>query len=909
MNAPWPEPPAVRTTCPYCGVGCGLLARSDGYGGAAISGDPDHPANFGRICSKGSALGETLGLGHRLLYPMLRQAEGSFARVDWPLAVDRIAAGLKHILARHGPDAIAFYLSGQLLTEDYYVANKLMKGFIGSANVDTNSRLCMASSVAGHKRAFGADTVPGCYEDLDHADLLVLVGSNTAWCHPVLFQRMVENKRARGAKIIVIDPRRTATAEEADLYLPIAPGMDTALFCGLLAHLADLCALDYRYIDAYTAGFEDTLAQARTIAPSLAATAKTTRLPRADVARFFDLFGATPNTVTCFSQGVNQSAQGTDKVNAIINCHLATGRIGRRGQGPLSLTGQPNAMGGREVGGLANQLAAHMAFAPEDIDRIRRFWNAPRMAAREGAKAVQMFDAIARGRIKALWVMATNPAVSLPRASHVRDALKTLDLFVVSENVLANDTVNAGAHILLPAAAWGEKDGTVTNSERRISRQRRFLPAPGEAKPDWWIVTQVARRMGFAAQFPYRSAADIFREHAALSAFENDGRRDFDVGALADVSDSEFAALDPVQWPLRAGETSQEKDRRFFLQGGFYTPDRKARFIAPEPPVTRTPTRKEFPFRLNTGRVRDQWHTMTRSGLSARLATHTPEPFVEVHPADAAAMKLADGSFAKVATRWGSCVLKVVVSKRQRRGSLFAPIHWSDATASAARIGDLVMAETDRYSGQPDAKATPASIAPIHFAFRGFALTCRPIDVPPGTWWARVAVARASGLLLATNDGPEVWRTRVQKMLGDSAELAEYIDRQRGVYRAASFVADELIGCLFIGAAETAPPWDAVRGLFAAGTLANEARRVLLSARSTQGLVSTGPIVCACYGVDVAAIRAAIQAGAPTSVEGIGAALRAGTNCGSCLPELKRLVGDIGAATSQATVTRLASGS
>jgi assimilatory nitrate reductase catalytic subunit len=492
--------------------------------------------------------------------------------------------------------------------------------------------------------------------------------------------------------------------------------------------------------------------------------------------------------------------------------------------------------------------------------------------------------------------MATNPAVSLPHASHVREALKKLDLFVVSENVLANDTANAGAHILLPAAAWGEKDGTVTNSERRISRQRRFLPAPGEAKPDWWIVTQVAHRMGFAAQFAFGSAAHIFREHAALSAFENGGRRDFDIGALATISDATFDALDPVQWPLRAGETPQGKDRRIFAQGGFYTSDRKGRFIALEPPAPRAPTNKEFPFRLNTGRVRDQWHTMTRSGLSARLGTHAPEPFVEVHPADAKAMDLADGGFAKVATRWGSCVLKVAVSDRQRRGSLFAPIHWSDATASAGRIGDLVMPETDRYSGQPDAKATPASIAPVHFAFRGFALTRRPIRAPSHGWWARVAVAGASGLLLATNDGPEIWRGRALQMLG--MELAEYVDQQRGVYRAASFVAGELTGCLFIDAAETAPQWDAVKALFAAETLADDARRVLLSGRSADGLVSAGPIVCACFSVGIAAIRAAIQGGAATSVQGIGEALRAGTNCGSCLPELKRLVADAGLETA-----------
>src|SRR6266545_4605266 len=440
VNAPVP-PPAVRTTCPYCGVGCGLTAKPDGRGGAEIAGDPSHPANFGRVCSKGSALGETLGLGGRLLHPMVRQPGGALARVDWSAALDRVADGFHRIIARDGPEAVAFYLSGQLLTEDYYIANKLMKGFIGSANVDTNSRLCMASSVAGHCRAFGADTVPGTYGDLDEADLIVLVGSNAAWCHPVLFQRMVANKRERGARLVVIDPRRTVTAETADLVLAIAPGTDTALFCGLLAHLADVGALDDAYIASHTTGFAAAVARAREIAPDAAATAKATGLAKADVVSFFGWFRSTPRTVTCYSQGVNQSAQGTDKVNAIINCHLATGRIGKPGMGPFSLTGQPNAMGGREVGGLANQLAAHMGFSRAEIDRVRRFWNAPRMATHEGLKAVEMFEGIAAGRIKALWVMATNPAVSLPRAGAVRAALEQLELFIVSENVRSNDTV------------------------------------------------------------------------------------------------------------------------------------------------------------------------------------------------------------------------------------------------------------------------------------------------------------------------------------------------------------------------------------------------------------------------------------------------------------------------------------
>jgi len=407
-----------------------------------------------------------------------------------------------------------------------------------------------------------------------------------------LYQRMVANKHARGAKIVVIDPRRTASAEDADLFLSVAPGMDTALFSGLLGHLADTLALDYEYIDAHTSGLPDALVRAREIAPDLAATAAATGLDQADVAHFFDLFRTTPKVVTCFSQGVNQSAQGTDKVTSIINCHLVTGRIGKPGMGPFSLTGQPNAMGGREVGGLANQLAAHMNFTPTDIDRVGRFWRASNMARREGHKAVQMFEAIERGEIKALWVMATNPAVSLPRARAMREAMAKLDLLVISENVASNDTVNAGAHILLPAGAWGEKDGTVTNSERCISRQRPFLPLPGEARPDWWIVTQVARRMGFAEAFNFDSAADVFREHAALSTFENDGARDFDIGALAALSDEEFNALDPVQWPARIGKPRGEP--RFFADGGFFTPDRKARLIAPERPAPSAPVRHGF---------------------------------------------------------------------------------------------------------------------------------------------------------------------------------------------------------------------------------------------------------------------------------------------------------------------------
>jgi assimilatory nitrate reductase catalytic subunit len=876
----------TKTTCPYCGVGCGVIATPDGKGGATIAGDPDHPANFGRLCSKGSALGETLGLAERLLQPMIRCSKGKLEPVAWSDALDHVANRLLHIIAKHGRDAVAFYLSGQLLTEDYYVANKLMKGFIGTANVDTNSRLCMASCVAGHRRAFGSDTVPGNYEDLDQADLIVLVGSNAAWCHPVLFQRMLKNKEERSAQIVVIDPRRTSTSEDADLFLGLKPGSDTALFSGLLVHLADSGALDRDYIGRHTAGFDNALAQARAIAGSIAATAFATGLAEQDVAAFFGLFRTTQRVVTAFSQGVNQSAQGTDKVNAIINCHLATGRIGKVGAGPLSLTGQPNAMGGREVGGLANQLAAHMAFTPQDIDRVRRFWKAPHVAPREGLKAVQMFEAIGRGEIKALWVMGTNPAVSLPDADAVSSALGKLELLVVSENVKSNDTVNAGAHVLLPAHAWGEKSGTVTNSERRISRQRAFLAAPGESRPDWWIVSEIAKRLGFAEAFDFNSAADVFREHALLSGFENAGARDFDIGGLADISDDGFDELGPTSWPLRqTGDTAQE---RFFAEGGFYTADGKARFVAPEIPRLQTQTSVSRPLRLNTGRIRDQWHTMTRTGLSPRLGQHLPEPFVEIHPDDAAEAAIENGGFAEITTEFGRCILKALVSDRQQRGMLFAPIHWNATNASSARVGALVAAFTDPFSGQPEMKATPAAIAPYIYAQRGFALSHRPLTLPDGVWWSCVAVTGGHGYLLAHNLELDDWQNWfAANALCD--DVAAYDDRASATYRAAAFAHERVELCLFSGACNEQVEWDVVKTLFEKNAVTADERRMLLSGRSGDGLAGIGPIVCACFGVGRNAIAEVIGAGA-CSIAAVGASLKAGTNCGSCIPELKRLL-------------------
>jgi assimilatory nitrate reductase catalytic subunit len=891
MNMQAPIKSTIRTTCPYCGVGCGVLAKPDGRGGAEISGDPDHPANFGKLCSKGTALGETLGLKTRLLHPMARDATGEMQRVSWDAALDKVAGGFRQVIERHGPDSVAFYLSGQLLTEDYYVANKLMKGFIGSANVDTNSRLCMASSVAAHRRAFGSDTVPGCYEDFDEAHLIVLIGSNAAWCHPVLFRRMVENRERHGAKIVVIDPRRTATAEEADLFLPVAPGMDTVLFSGLLADLADKHALDFAYISQHTDGFEAALARAREIAPSLEAVSSRTGLSKKDILAFYEMFRTTKRVVTAFSQGVNQSAQGTDKANAIINCHLATGRIGKAGTGPFSLTGQPNAMGGREVGGLANQLAAHMNFMPEDIDRVGRFWNAAAMAKREGLKAVQMFEAIERGEIKALWVMATNPAVSLPRADAVRAALAKLELFVVSENVHANDTVASGAHILLPAAAWGEKDGTVTNSERRISRQRGFLAQPGEAKPDWKIVSEVAARMGFSDAFAYSSAADIFREHAALSTFENNGTRDFDIGAFKNISDESYEQLEPVLWPLRAKNDLPQQ--RFFDEGGFFSPNRRAKLVALEIPKLSEETADQYPFRLNTGRVRDQWHTMTRTGLSPKLSQHLPEPFAEISPEDARRSGIANGDFVRLRSAHGEVVVRARIEAGQQRGSLFVPIHWNDETASSARICSLVTPATDPLSGQPEAKATPVALERVAFAQSGFVLSSGALSLPRDLFWSRVPLEGGEGMLFAADRDIAFWRGIAEACKINGAETAEYIDERRGIFRVAHIENHRLTFCIFVSPSGGPPAWDNVKQALALDRIDARRRALLLSGSNPAGIADSGPLVCACFGVGLQAIRTAIETGAACNIDEIGVKLRAGTNCGSCKPELKRILHDV----------------
>ncbi|MFC0303830.1 molybdopterin-dependent oxidoreductase [Rhizorhabdus histidinilytica] len=863
------DPVPVRTTCPYCGVGCGVLATGTGERAVTIAGDPDHPANRGRLCSKGTHLGETVGLSGRLLHPMVGDRG-----TGWDKALDLVARRFRETIARHGPDSVAFYVSGQLLTEDYYVANKLMKGFIGSANIDTNSRLCMSSAVAGHLRAFGEDVVSASYDDLDEADLFILVGSNTAWCHPIVYQRIQAAREKRGAKLVVIDPRRTETCEDADLHLPIRPGSDVALMNGLLAHCRRAGLIDRAFVDASLSvpdRFWDMIGDGgdpRTVA-------RTCEVAPEALLRFYELFAAHPRTVTLFSQGINQALRGTDQVNAIINVHLATGRIGKPGAAPFSITGQPNAMGGREVGGLASTLAAHMGFAPDEVARVGRFWSAPAMATKPGLKAVEMFRAIGEGRVKALWVMATNPAVSMPDAGRVRDALAACPFVVVSD-VMADTDTGRFAHVRLPAAAWAEKDGTVTNSERRISRQRPVLAPPGEAKPDWWIVKEVAARMGWASAFSYDRPADIYREHARLSAYENGGTRLFDLSIHGAIGNPAYETMEPMRWQDRP-----------FADGRFPTPDGRARLV-PVAQATLPETLRDWPLTLNTGRYRDQWHTMTRTGLSPKLARHRAEPLVEINPADALRFGLDDGDIARVATPQGASLFRVAASEGQRRGEIFTPIHWTDRQSTGGRTGLLPRPLTDPHSGQPGFKSTPARVEKVAIEWRAFLVLrgeAGPAGLPPALWATRITVAGGTLYELAG--------------IGDAAALDGWLpagarmeasDPARGTRRVAVIAQDRLAAALFLTRAGELPG----RDWLIAQLDAPQVAPTLLAGRAPGAMPDRGPVVCVCFDIGLKTIVAAIAEQQLADVGAIGKAIGAGTNCGSCRPALARILADAG---------------
>ncbi|MEM7701151.1 MAG: molybdopterin-dependent oxidoreductase [Pseudomonadota bacterium] len=842
---------SIKTTCAYCGVGCGITAKVTGARSVEIAGDKGHPANHGALCSKGTHLGETVGLEGRLLHPMIGNE-----RVSWDHATAEVAQRMKSCIDEHGPDSVAFYVSGQLLTEDYYVANKLMKGFVGSGNIDTNSRLCMASAVAAHNRAFGEDIVPCTYKDLDHADVILLVGSNTAWCHPVIWQRIERAREANGTKLVVIDPRRTETAERADLHIPVAPDGDVALFEALLAaQKVDREATEA--VCEVPEGFWDRPHVAHGIDPVLFESLSA-------------MIAGSERLITLFSQGANQSRCGTDKGNAIINLHLATGHINRRGAGPFSITGQPNAMGGREVGGLANMLACHLGFSDEERANVSEFWKTDRLTPGPGLKAVDLFEAVHRGEIKFVWVMATNPAVSMPNAGRVREALEKCETVVVSD-VLEDTDTGRFADIRLPALAWGEKDGVVTNSDRIVSRQRALFPAPGETRADWRIIADVASAMGFEAGFDFPTTASVFREYAAMTALSVKHGKKLDLTAWAERSDDEFDAMTPFRW---GGDHP--------LATGAPTPSGKPRLVAVTAPAPRTISR-DFPMRLNTGRYRDQWHTMTRTGYSPRLAHHRREPLVEINPRDALALDIADGDLCEVATKRGQSLFRATLSEGQACGALFVPMHWTDIVASVdtGRTGRLASADTDPISGQPGFKDAAAKIERFDPVWRGF-LVSREALAPADCDYA--VRSRVDGGWLYELAGLSAADPEAFLPEGDISEVTY---PSKGMRRYA--VSDEhgvLVSALFLTQAGDLPRRDWVAAQIGKPI---DDPMALLAGRPRVAPPDRGAIVCVCHDVGVIEIEATIAAGA-CNVAAIGAGCRAGTNCGSCRPELARML-------------------
>jgi len=890
----------IATTCPYCGVGCGVLATAKTDGSVSVAGDLDHPANFGRLCSKGSALHETLSLEERVLFPHLFGKQ-----VTWEKALDCAAQQFSECIKTYGPDSVAFYVSGQLLTEDYYLANKLMKGFIGTANIDTNSRLCMASSVAGHKRAFGTDTVPGCYEDLECADLIVLVGSNLAWCHPVLYQRILAAKADRPEmQLVVIDPRKTATSDLADHHLSIAPGTDVALFNGLLAFLDENGGADQRYIDAHTTGSRAACTEAGVLDQS--AISKITGLSEQDILSFYQSFLKTSRVVTVYSQGVNQSSSGTDKVNAIINCHLITGRIGKPGSGPFSVTGQPNAMGGREVGGLSNQLASHLSLEnSQHRAALQKFWNAPKMADKPGLKAVELFQSVREGKIKAIWIMGTNPVDSLPEADTIREALEQCPFVVVSDVVLKTDTT-AYAHLLLPAAGWGEKDGTVTNSERRISRQRAFLPLPGEAKPDWWIIAETAKRMGFKEAFSYTGSGAIFDEYTRSTGLLTAGALDLDLSGLSHMDENRYDAMPPVMWPVKKTKASCEeaskKNYRFFANGDFFTDDGKAHLIPTPYQKPQKARSQKYPLILNTGRIRDQWHTMTRTSLSPRLMTHIGEPFAEIHPEDAATFGLSTASLVKVTSPHGSIIVRCTITDRQLKGSVFIPMHWTDQFTAKGRVDCLVSNQIDPISGQPDSKFTPVAITPFKAKWYGFAVLADKPELLSTDYWALAKAEEGWCLELAGIRFLDDWVDFADKLFGGKHKVMGqnhnegalvYKDQTKGHIRTALFAGNQLKGALFISPEPVAVSRGWAREQLSRDFQTAAKRLEVLAARPGEDQPDRGAIICSCFSVGANQISNAVCENHCESVNAIGEKLKAGTNCGSCRSEIRRIIDEV----------------
>jgi len=890
----------VSSVCCYCGTGCGVLIETEAGKITGVRGDPAHPANQGKLCTKGATLHLSAQAGGRALYPELRMDRAApRARVSWDAALDHAADQFAAVIREHGPDAVGFYISGQLLTEDYYVFNKLAKGLIGTNNVDTNSRLCMSSAVAGYKATLGADAPPGCYDDIDHAQVIFIAGSNMAYAHPILFRRIEAARKAHPElKLVVVDPRRTDTAAEADLHLSILPGTDVALFHAMLNVMLWEELIDRDYIAGHTEGWDSLRNRVREYTPEKMAAV--CGIAAADIVQAARWFAAGP-TLSLYCQGLNQSTCGVDKNAALINLHLATGQIGKPGAAPLSLTGQPNAMGGREVGGMAHLLSAHRDMAnPEHRAEIAKLWGVDDVPATPGKTAIDMFEAVKRGEIKALWIACTNPAQSMPDQTLIDEALRAAEFVVVQEAYADTETVRY-ADLLLPAATWGESEGTLTNSERCISRVRAAMPPPGEARPDCGVVVEFAHRLGDRlgdksgrngrTLFPYTCPEDVFNEHR-----ETTRGRDLDITGLS------YALLEraPQQWPFPEGAAAGQA--RLYADGIYPTASGRAKFYAaPYRPVAE-PADARYPLHLNTGRLRDQWHGMSRTGLVARLYAHVEEPLLSMSRSDMERRQLKDGDLVRVKSRRGSLVIKVQTSDELRGGQTFIPMHWGGRFMAGLGVNVLTQRSVDPVSRQPELKHCAVQVEKVELPYRraimrrgdGAELLRRAQPFLAHFDFATASLTGRDKTVLvfqAASVGP-LPEALVQEMdaafgLDDPLLTMNYQDAKRGIWKKARVEDGVITGARLSG--EIAA-YDWIKGLIAEGASAMEVRNWLLApvAQPPAGSAGRGRVVCNCLNVAEPDIVAAIAGGADLAA--LQTTLKCGTECGSCVPELKRLI-------------------
>lgn len=886
----------TKSTCCYCGVGCGVIIESENDKIIHVKGDPDHPANFGRLCTKGSTLHLSAKLDARALYPELRTSrDAPRQRVGWDESLDYVVDKFADTIAKHGPDSVAFYISGQLLTEDYYVFNKLAKGLIGTNNVDTNSRLCMSSAVAGYKTTLGADSPPTCYEDIDHTKCLFIAGSNTAFAHPIIFRR-IEDAKAKNPdmKVVVVDPRRTDTAQFADLHLAILPGTDVALFNGLLHVMLWEDLLDMDYIHNHTEGFDALKNTVREYTPKMVA--DICGISEQDIVQAAKWFGAGP-TLSMYCMGLNQSIHGTEKNASLINLHLATGQIGKPGAGPFSLTGQPNAMGGREVGGMSNLLSAHRDLGnAEDRAEIAKLWGIDDVPATPGKSAIEMFDAVKSGEIKAIWIACTNPAHSMPDLNNVLEALNKAEL-VVLQDAFNNTDSNEYADVIFPATTWGEKEGTVTNSERRITRLKSAAPKSGEARHDWEIAVDFAQRLEKKLAinktlFPYTTTESIFNEHR-----ETTRGRDLDITGL---SYQILETKGPKQWPFREGDT--EGEARLYTDGVFQKPGGKAQFTNALYKPTEDKTSARYPLHLLTGRLRDQWHGMSRTGTIAQLYNHVEEPLLSMNQDDMQRRQLKDGDIVKLSNKRGELNIRIQESDEVKPAETFLPMHWGRQFMSGLGANALMPSAFDPTSKQPELKHTAIKVEKLDLPWQMTVMrTCEDLGLisdirallPHFDYATCGLYGRGSGMVVLRAShteppSPDII-TQLDKLLGmvEGAPMLNYDDATRNINKCILVEEGQVTGVRLIGETLAA---DWLKQVMQQGEFTDELRKWALAPLSAPptGQKSRGKIVCNCFDVSENEIIETCEDGA--DLQTLQAKLKCGTECGSCVPELRRLV-------------------